>query len=510
MASTEQSLKPAYLHYLQKKKRRNEQDVTVHDILIQATAGEFESPHPAQMKRSRITRLLKTIKLLFSITEHHHETTLRDERWQDDIDHHITRLITPEFSFYTNHQPLSDAQFLFILGKLETYAENLHPNIHFVLSSFAVLSKNNTLLNITLHIQCGLRPLIRPIIKKERSPVDKRYRNFSNSDPLSYYPVFNSKVSLINQEHLPDGTPLRLSNAMPLAEVKICDIAHDHELLKEYEKLQKKVFQAENSVVPDIVSTCDEMGFSVAPLSQPIVCCTQGGVRFMTVIGVCRDHCSGVDYQTMLHAIEHHQSHHDAFPRLVSQIIVSSQVNPQPAHCLSEGSQLVHADAVYGCHVRYANDEQNTFDNIPCLAFDDERVFDRIIGEFQLQKHRPHHPVRRGWRQNRYGVEEPTLIKDTLGGHDTELELSENGEMQIKSPPFGEDMRVIFQIPRRLPKLNHELRSRIERIEARNTVQNKAITWPWFQAKDNPQTESNRVGLDESCAMRAIDKKSHP
>lgn len=99
--------------------------------------------------------------------------------------YHVTRLLTPEFSFYTK-TPLSAEQLTLLIGWLQSSMAELPSNIHCLLSSFAVaveLSGEPTLLNVACYATSGDEASVNTIIKARPSEFDVDYNG--------HYTLFN-------------------------------------------------------------------------------------------------------------------------------------------------------------------------------------------------------------------------------------------------------------------------------------------------------------------------------
>ncbi len=87
--------------------------------------------------------------------------------------YHITRLSTPEYSFFTS-TPLNTDQFQETLSWLTESAEKLPNNVHILLSTLAV-EIHGELHNIALYITCGAEARAHIITKMQPSASDYKY-----------------------------------------------------------------------------------------------------------------------------------------------------------------------------------------------------------------------------------------------------------------------------------------------------------------------------------------------
>jgi hypothetical protein len=185
---------PQILLNLKKKKEKKlnkiNQIIYIRDLVVrQDTKGCFgeASNHNNPYKNPLQKRLNAHIASLFALANSDHRANnchKKKGRYyiKEDKKNHITRLSTHEFMLYTK-KPLKMEQFHEILKTIEKIANSLEPNVHVLLSSFAVLDKNKTILNISLYIEGGSPPTIHPITKNTCSSFDIKYKNktlFSN------------------------------------------------------------------------------------------------------------------------------------------------------------------------------------------------------------------------------------------------------------------------------------------------------------------------------------------
>lgn len=113
-----------------------------------------------------------------------------------DCRNNITCISTNEFFFYPNKErgPLSQEGFNKIVLELEKLASTLPPNLHLLLSSFAVVNANKTVNNIALYITCGDNPSIHISAKMINSWSDPIYSAYDNP----YFMIGNNQYRYIN------------------------------------------------------------------------------------------------------------------------------------------------------------------------------------------------------------------------------------------------------------------------------------------------------------------------
>lgn len=189
MKNTIKTLKKKYVKELQ----LINQPVSIRDIFVyretkvddpderkhQLTLGEntIRSTHYKKIDFSK--RLQDHINVLANIAARTHErynchlqsSVSSKFEIKSDCQNNITRIATSEFSFYTPN-PLTLHQLANFIEGLESLAKNYYPNIHLLLSSFAVVTDDKTVLNLCLYVQCGETPIITCYTKSVASPID--------------------------------------------------------------------------------------------------------------------------------------------------------------------------------------------------------------------------------------------------------------------------------------------------------------------------------------------------
>lgn len=100
-----------------------------------------------------------------------YETEDKTKKIRAGKENHVTRLVTNEFCFY-GVAPLSTQEFSQLVRKIESIAKSLLPNVILLLSSFAVISEDDDLLNISILVQGGFIPSIDCFVKNIASDID--------------------------------------------------------------------------------------------------------------------------------------------------------------------------------------------------------------------------------------------------------------------------------------------------------------------------------------------------
>ena len=96
----------------------------------------------------------------------------------------ITRLSLPEFSLYTK-EPLSLADYEKLVRAVEEMAKRQQPNVHLLLSTMAVRTADNHVLNMSL-FNVALRPKSLPFLKRwlPLLILNTREQRILNNNPL--------------------------------------------------------------------------------------------------------------------------------------------------------------------------------------------------------------------------------------------------------------------------------------------------------------------------------------
>lgn len=166
--------KEKLLRCFEKNNNKINQSIYFQDIFVYAvdqnhTRGESKgqiNPYaqPPSEETSEhawaLKRLIDQIKLLAQVTNTYHEKhyCTQHKDGTHTIKQHclnkITRLLSSEFSFYTKN-PLTLADFSHLTESIIAIAEKQQSNVHLLLSSFAVVTEDNKLLNMCLYVECG-------------------------------------------------------------------------------------------------------------------------------------------------------------------------------------------------------------------------------------------------------------------------------------------------------------------------------------------------------------------
>ena len=234
-----------------------------------------------------IERQFKSINQMmkFASDDHH---TLRKKEGSDERDpDYITRISTAEFTFYTA-EPLTLSEFEQLQNRIVMQAKQMDKGIHLVLGSFAVLSENKQVINVTPHIICGGPPSVSLLVKNLISPIDVHYKMYDDHGEIKTLPMFDSSCY----------------SSQPLA------ITIDG---------KKIVFQF-NNIIP---------------------CTTPGETPFLTGIDICEDHTEALVQKNAQQLLER-DAHLGQQP--FSHMVISNSVILIREFCLGAA---MHVDPIF-------------------------------------------------------------------------------------------------------------------------------------------------------------------
>jgi hypothetical protein len=237
---------------------------------------------------SSYDRLLAHIKIIFSFTNDEHRAqncvVLDRDKFQIKPDkvNHVTRLCMHEFSLYT-HKPLNIEEYTHLCVKIEKMAEQLEPNVHILLSLFAVKDHNDKLLNMVLFVEGGQPSVLHAFCKNTASLADVSYKNL-------------------------------------------------------YELFSQQNVAAEPSVASEYVS-----GDQLISTGSVFEVKTQGGACYTLMIDICQDHNNAHSKRIMKRRIEDEGNPDELLPEQIEHIVSSSTTAPNITHSpYARGSLTSH------------------------------------------------------------------------------------------------------------------------------------------------------------------------
>ncbi|WED44083.1 hypothetical protein [Legionella cardiaca] len=249
----------AYRESLRKKfakeKERQNQPVTIHELVVYPENDNYSygeaKAHGNKYSSDIATlpRLVEHIKSLATIANLYHQQTyceLTEEgkyELKKENYNHITRLSLSEFSLY-GKEALTIEEFGTLLEIIEKIAMQTHDNVHLLLSSFSVINKQGSLLNVSLYVQGGIPPKIDTISKGQASLIDVRYDNATNfSQQLEGHFTSNvsSYVAVEGDAPINNNSLLEIETKGGARYIQTIDICLDHANLHSKRLMQARL-----------------------------------------------------------------------------------------------------------------------------------------------------------------------------------------------------------------------------------------------------------------------------
>ncbi len=178
---------------LNKSTQQIDSPVQIEDIIVTGKLMASTGPLGASISplgefgkltantNDQTTRLFSTLKSLVDIADAMHKSEDCDSTGNIKRGHenNLVRLVTNEFSFFTA-KPLTTDEFHDLYQKIEKMAQEKPKNLQLVLSSFAVKTPDNKLMNVALAVDCGKPPKIHCFAKNNISAIDPIYYEVNN------------------------------------------------------------------------------------------------------------------------------------------------------------------------------------------------------------------------------------------------------------------------------------------------------------------------------------------
>lgn len=267
-----EKLKPARLRLKRRQEaamKKINQDVFIRDLVLRNPYpycyGEAKS-HTNQYSAEAADRLCAHVSFLFKLTnaDHRANNCEKDEEGQYHLkkghENHITRLSMCEFSLYTA-TPLSTETFQSILSNIEKMAEALEPNTHVLLSSFSILDKNNTLINMCLFVEGGKPPNLHVFAKNTASNVDIDYSQtnavFSQQQRGSNV-SFHADIIASSRGSISTGSVFEIKTEGGACYTQMIDICIDHISGHSKDQMTKRISEkaAPDEIIPNQLEQC--------------------------------------------------------------------------------------------------------------------------------------------------------------------------------------------------------------------------------------------------------------
>ncbi|OEH46989.1 hypothetical protein lpari_02037 [Legionella parisiensis] len=202
-------------------------------------------PMRSDERKNMVKRLDESIRELMDDAERTYQANCFKPGTRVVDPDYITRLSTNEFFFYTE-EPLTLKEFEELQNNIAEKAKNLSPGVQLILGSFAVITDNGRVMNVTPHITCGNPPDFHFLVKNYSSFIDVRYKRSDWEGGTKSLPVLDVR-------NAPKTMPQIVVNGTA----------------------RELTF---NNIVP---------------------CKTPGGTPFLTAVDICLDHKHGVAKKIM-------------------------------------------------------------------------------------------------------------------------------------------------------------------------------------------------------------------
>lgn len=234
-------------------------------------------------------RLFQNIEnlILTASSQHRANYCNEDGTLKSESQNNITRLVTNEFSFYTK-KPLTIQEFETLSTKISEMAAQQPENLHLILSSFAVRTSDNQIMNVVAHVECGREPRINLIVKNHPSDID---------------PVYTETVD--NRRRVLTNFNIEENDNPELHQININCVAHKFSY--------NNVFE----------------------------CSTPGGGKFYSCVDICSDHARGVAKKNLISKLKGSSASEPLAAVNCSHVVTSNYINPQRNNILGP---LTHAD----------------------------------------------------------------------------------------------------------------------------------------------------------------------
>ena len=295
------------------------QPVHIRDLVVRAIPpscyGEAKNKSNGYPQHTK-QRLYAHIAFLFKLVNADHRTNYC-ERSTDGAYHlkkgkenHVTRLSMNEFSLYTA-RPLTMDEYQTLYGDVLKMAETLEPNVHVLLSSFAIQDQKGKILNMSLFVEGGEPPIIHSFVKNTASNID-------------------------------------------------IDYSHQEQLFSQQDSMPYGALQAENILSEDGTLISTGSNFEVR---------TQGGACYTQTIDVCLDHAYGHSHQLMRRRILKEADPDEFIPHQIEQCVTSNSIDLKGISIIA--NKVLHADTANSMHGTYGSADVNRGVN---ASYDSERI----------------------------------------------------------------------------------------------------------------------------------------
>lgn len=246
------------------------QNVFVRDLVVSTAYpncyGESRCYTKFRTGSTKI-RLMAHIAMLFALANEDHRAN-NCERNADGTynilegkENHITRLSMPEFSLYSQ-TPMTMAEYTNLYNDINNSEFMLDPNVHVLLSSFAVINSQGKLLNMSLFVEGGQPPTIHSFAKNQASHADVDYGNklrlFSQQcDPSKKNKTRDAIISDPG-EVVYTGSAVEIETVGGARYTQTIDVCVDHSFGHSKDQIERRILgnARENEIIPIQVEQC--------------------------------------------------------------------------------------------------------------------------------------------------------------------------------------------------------------------------------------------------------------
>ncbi|MDR3502121.1 MAG: hypothetical protein P4L79_06010 [Legionella sp.] len=263
-----EKIKPLLNKVSQKQKSALDQlnqNVAITDLVVRTPFAPYGEAVPSTNNpvQPAINRLQAYITTLFAFANEYHgaincELESGNYQLKKDKKNNITRLSTHEFSFYTE-QALTLTEFQLILSKIEKMAGKLTPNVHVLLSSFAVRSQDGTLLNMSVFIESGTPLSVHVFSKNTASKNDVNYDGVDSlfSQQQDEQVTFHAdNISGESGFIISTGSVFEVKTQGGACYTQAIDICLDHGLQHSKEQLIRRILENDDEILPNQIEHC--------------------------------------------------------------------------------------------------------------------------------------------------------------------------------------------------------------------------------------------------------------
>lgn len=245
------------------------QDIHFRDLVIRTKFpncyGESKS-QTNQYIQSTEERLNAHISSVFNLANEDHRANYCDTTTEGDFklkkgkENHITRLTMNEFSLYTS-KPLNLAEFTKLDNDIRMMAAKLDPNVHVLLSSFAIKDKQGQIMNMSMYVEGGTPPKIHSFSKNTASRVDIDYGNQSQLFTQQIIGTTSHNVDAVTSasgENVYTGSVFEVRTAGGAVYTQAIDVCLDHALGHSKEQIERRILDnaAPDEIIPTQIEQC--------------------------------------------------------------------------------------------------------------------------------------------------------------------------------------------------------------------------------------------------------------